>query len=281
MGDVSSPSTGDEHEQAREEEAGWERETKDLQAHHGGPRFRYSLQYNWPSPKSWAESTTKGPPVPPLCTRGPSALPGNRLHGVRGRSPPRGGNPSCLASSRGVTSLRPAGPCGRRSPGRVVLVDHPLCAATRRALEHGPLPDVVPAARPGAPRRAVRRPHLSPLGCRPAGDGGCVADLRATVHPGSRPDPTVRACKPRTDRAHARASTLTLSPERVKDPQHIPRSGCPQDHGANRAAIRPACDLSGHLLVRHQLTSPRGRSRPSGRRTPRRSHRGRSVHPPR
>ena len=93
--------------------------------------------------------------------------------------------------------------------------------------ERGPDTDVIQAARPGEPRRAERRPHLDPLACRPAGNGGCAADLRTTVHPGSRPDPTVRACKQRIDRAHARASTLDLSPELVKDPEHIPRPSLP------------------------------------------------------
>jgi hypothetical protein len=93
-----------------------------------------------------------------------------------------------MAASRGVTSLRPLRPVGRRSSGRVVVVDR-RCAASRRALggwarrrcrSDRPLRQatVRREARPSCPR-ADRSP----------GDDGWVAHLLAAVHPAHAPIP--------------------------------------------------------------------------------------------
>ena len=86
-------------------------------------------------------------------------------------------------------------PCGRRARAGTARLAACSWSTIRCAplydarWNRGPDTDVIPAARSGEPRCAERRPHLEPLACRPAGDGGCVADLRATVHPVHVPIP--------------------------------------------------------------------------------------------
>lgn len=62
----------------------------------------------------------------------PARAPDSRSLRTAGHPPMLGAEPSCIAASRGVTSLRPLRPVGRRSSGRVVLDRR--CAASRRAL---------------------------------------------------------------------------------------------------------------------------------------------------
>ena len=124
---------------------------------------------------------SRGRPAPPR-SGGPSDPPGSAPCALATSSPgaprrhltswssrtapgpatPQGEKPSCMASSRGVTSLRLAGPVGL---ARLAAWSWSTCAPLHDARwERGPGSDVVSAARPGEPQRAERRPHLNPAG---------------------------------------------------------------------------------------------------------------------
>jgi hypothetical protein len=89
------------------------------------------------------------------------------------------GKPSSCGPSRGVTSLRLRAR-GRPPSDRMFVVHHRPCAASRRALgaerDPGCRPDRAAPVSHDAPCGASRAHH-------PWGEGGCVADLLATVHP--------------------------------------------------------------------------------------------------
>ncbi len=94
--------------------------------------------------------------------------------------------------------------------------------------ERGPGTDVVPTARPGEPRRAVRRLRLDPRPIRPAGDGGCVADLRTTVYPVHVPIPR---CKRASDGLCGPTALTLVHPQCrfIKDPStFLARTAAPR-----------------------------------------------------
>ena len=181
-----------------------------------------------------------GDPQPHLvrCLRSgglvPKRLREHLIGGVRGRPPAppsSGAGPPCVAASKGVTSLRPLRPCGRRSSGRLVVVNL-RCAASRRALggwawwgcrSERPVETTEPR------RSALPQPRAS----RPTGGGGCVADLWGPVHPVHVLYPTVRACK-RLDWGARRRSrsiiTMALPQLRVNDPERVSFAQTPSSH---------------------------------------------------
>jgi hypothetical protein len=178
-------------------------------------------------------------------------------------SPPRGHltswSPRAAPPPRTGVRNRPVSPhpeasppCGRGAPTGVARL------AARSSLGHGsPLHgarwearsgrDVVRAACPDTPRRAMRRRRS---GCRasgPIGTDECVAYLPAAVHPAHVSIPTLRACKRRTlrsDSAHARVFTVTLHRAAVKEPE----PGAPES--AARVGRRPSRAGSGPVASR-------------------------------
>jgi hypothetical protein len=160
------------------------------------PRGR-ALRVGWGPP---GRSPATPQPHPVRCLRSGGLvtrrLREHLIRGVRGRppSPPAtGAGPSCIAASRGVTSLRSLRPYGRRSSGRVVVVGL-RCAASRRALGGW----AWCGCRPERQVETAKRRRLAfplPGALCPTGGGGCAADLLGPSASRSRPDPTVRACK--------------------------------------------------------------------------------------
>jgi hypothetical protein len=147
----------------------------------------------------------------------PARAPDSRSLRTAGHPRVLRGEPSCIAASRGVTSLRPLRPGGRRSSGRVVGVDR-RCAAPRRALGGWARRRCGPdrRCRQATMRRAA--PPSRPRADRSRSDDGGVAHLLAAVHPVHVPIPRFgRASKDSTIRlAHARGLTVALPRLRVK-----------------------------------------------------------------
>ena len=195
------------------------------------------------------------------------------IRGIRGRpfTPTSGAEPSCIAASRGVTSLRSLRPCGRRSSGRVVVVDR-RCAASRRALGGW-------AWCGCRPERQVETAKLRRLASRPGasyptGGGGCVADLLGPSASRSRPDPTVRACKrwTRATRcAHALERQWPSSARGSRTPTHAHRPNLPAAlslgrHGGRLSMGRPRVKPTRGAVRFTLALSPGARCLPRGAR---------------
>ena len=138
-----------------------------------------------------------------------------------------------------------------------------------------------PVGSVGLARMSSRPPapvSHDPRAYRPAGDGGCVADLRTTVYPVHVPIPR---CKRASDDSAARPRSRSYihsdpHPRFVKDPEHLPRPhhGAPNGpkviHRPLARRPRPAADPSRHLpsftvIVECVHAYPRDSARSNGR----------------